>query len=167
MASFDVLNRLHYLQQEHPALGLYGLLDGAQYLEQTGKRFSPNQCAIALFSETVDAPLAFAGPWLIDAGAADNELIEELVGFECKSYGVSWLIAHQDMQALAQILRLRLETELPDGRRALLRFWDPRILASLVKIFTPEQRREFFGYIFEWHLLLDREKRVRIGSRDV
>lgn len=167
MTSFDVSDRLQYLRQEHVGLSLYGLLDGAQYHEQTGKRFSPRLGATALFAGTADAALAFAGPWLIDAETAIPELIEELVGFERKADGVSWLIAHQDLNGLAQMLRLHLETELPDGRRALLRFWDPRILASLVKIFTPEQRREFFGHIFEWHLLLDREKRVRIGGRDV
>lgn len=167
MASFDVLERLQYLRQEHSGLTLYALLDGAQYLEQTGKRFWVQQGAIALFSETADAALAFAGPWLIDAEVAGTEMIEQLVGFERVAYGVSWLIAHQDLQALAQILRLHLETELPDGRRALLRFWDPRVLASLVEILGPEQRREIFGYIFEWHLLLDREKRVQIGGRVV
>lgn len=167
MASFDVLERLQYLRQEYPGLALYALLDGAQYLEQTGKRFSARQGAIALFSETADAALAFAGPWLIDAEAAGTELMEQLAGFERTAYGVSWLIAHQDIQALAQILRLHLETELPDGRRALLRFWDPRVLAGLAEILGPEQRREFFGYIFEWHLLLDREKRVQIGGQVV
>lgn len=166
MEPFDVSERLVHLQQEYPGLKLYGLLDGAQYLERTGMRFNPQQGAEALFWETQDAALAFAGPWLLDAASVDAGLLQELVGFERGTYGVSWLIAHQDLCGLAQLLRLNLETELPDGRTALVRFWDPRVLAGLAEVLTPEQRQGFFGHIFEWHLLLNREHRVRIGRLD-
>lgn len=52
---------------------------------------------------------------------------------------------------------------LPDGRLALVRFWDTRVLANLAHVLDPVQRRELFGHVFEWHLLLDRERRVQGG----
>lgn len=167
MATFDVWDRLEYLRQEHPNLMLYALLDGAQYLEHTGTRVAPRPEAIALFEGTADSALAFAGPWLFDAGAMESEQIAELVDFERTTYGVSWLIAYQDLQGLAQLLQLQMEAELPDGRKALLRFWDARVLAGLPKILNVDQRRAFFGHVCEWHLLLNRTTRVRVGRGDV
>lgn len=163
---FDVGERLAYLQQEHSGLRLYCLLDGAQYLARTGRQYASNAGAVALFEGTPDAALAFAGPWLIDAASASAELIEEMVVFERASDGVSWLIAYQDRDGLAQLLRLHIEGELPDGRRALVRFWDTRVLANLTRVLDPDQRRGLFGHIFEWHLLLDRQNRVCVRRGD-
>lgn len=56
---------------------------------------------------------------------------------------VTWLIAPQTIAGLAQLLQLNLDTALPDGRTALLRFWDPRVLISLAELLEPGQR-EFF-----------------------
>lgn len=164
---FDVFQRLEHLRQEHSGLKLYCLVDGAQYLLRTGKRFAPGVGSVALFLGTPDADLAFAGPWLIDAEIAAATQFEDLVALERSTLGVSWLIAYQDMEGLSQLLRVHLEVELPDGGRALVRFWDTRVLANLAQVLDSDQRREFFGHIFEWHLLLNREKRVRVGSGDV
>jgi hypothetical protein len=166
-SAFDVAVRLEYLRQEHPGLALYCLLDGAQYLARRGKRFAPRSGAVALFMDTPDEALAFAGPWLIETDVAGPELVQELIAFERAGYGVSWLIAYQDLRGLAQILRLHLEAALPDGRQALVRFWDTRVLANLAEVLDAEQRRDFFGHIVEWHLMLNREQRVMIGRRDV
>lgn len=163
---FDVSERLAYLQREHSGLRLYCLLDGAQYLARTGRQYASNAGAVALFEGTPDAALAFAGPWLIDAASAASELIEEMVAFERASDGVSWLIAYQDRDGLAQLLRLHIEAELPGGRRALVRFWDARVLANLTQVLDPDQRRGLFGHIFEWHLLLDRQDRVCVRRGD-
>lgn len=167
MPTLDVIARLENLRRELPGLKLYGLLDGAQYLKQTKQQFSLETGCVALFAGTPDAALAFAGPWLIDVEAVDPGLVNELAELERTAFAVSWLIAYQDLGGLAQILRLHMDIEMPDGRKALLRFWDPRVLAGLAEILNADQRREFFGHIFEWHLLLDQKKRVRIGRRDV
>jgi len=50
---------------------------------------------------------------------------------------VTWLIAEADLRGLAHLLQLRLDVRLPDGRIALLRFWEPRVLANLVNVFAP------------------------------
>lgn len=165
--AFDVYDRLVSLREEFPALKLYCLVDGAQYLQRIGKHFAASANAVALFQGTPDAALAFAGPWLIDVGVDGEARVAELVELERASHGISWLIAYQDLEGLSQLLRLHLEVELPDGRRALVRFWDTRVLASLAQVLDRVQRREFFGHVFEWHLLLDRERRVRVGRGDV
>ena len=55
--------------------------------------------------------------------------------------------------------------QLPDGRVALLRFWDPRVLVSLAEVLGPEQSAAFFAHIHEWHLL-NNQQRVWIGRQD-
>lgn len=163
--SFDVWNRLAQLRENITGLRLYGLLDGAQYLAQSGKRFVGQVGMCALFDGTTDADLAFAGPWLIDVEKIGGDLVDQLVALERSAHAVTWVIALQDIQGLAQILRLHLDIALPDGRTALLRFWDPRVLADLAEILDPNQRQALFGNIYEWHLI-NQGKRVRIGRRD-
>lgn len=164
--AFDVFDRLDGLRDKFPGLILYCLVDGAQYLQRIGKQFTPSNGAVALFQGTPDAALAFAGPWLIEVGAVEATRVDELVEFERTSHGISWLITYQNLEGLSQLLRLFLDVELPDGRRALVRFWDTRVLANLAQVLDPIQRRELFGHVFEWHLLLDRERRVRLGRSD-
>ncbi|SPK71036.1 conserved protein of unknown function [Cupriavidus taiwanensis] len=60
---------------------------------------------------------------------------------------------------------MRLDIKLPDGRTALLRFWDPRVLAALFQLMAGGQRTEFFRHIHEWHLL-DKGIRFWIGRQD-
>ena len=43
---------------------------------------------------------------------------------------------------LGQLLQLRLDVNLPDGRSALLRFWDPRVLVNLARTLDGAQREE-------------------------
>lgn len=165
MHSFDVWKRAVQLREDLPGLKLYGLLDGAQYLAQTGTRFGGQSGTCALFDGTTDTDLAFAGPWLIDVEAVESDLVNLMIELERSAPAVTWLIALQDLLGLAQILRLHLDTELPDGRTALLRFWDPRVLVDLAEILDPYQRQLLFGHLREWHLL-NRGKRVRIGRHN-
>ena len=80
-------------------------------------------------------------------------MIDALAALEQTSPAVTWLIAQQNLDGLAQLLQLNLDTELPDGRTALLRFWDPRVLFNLAELLEPGQREMFFAHIHEWHLL--------------
>lgn len=161
----DVAERLSQLQQNVDSLRLYALVDGAQYEIHRGAKLIQQASMYALFSGTPDAPLAHAGPWLVDADMAGEILTADLAALEQTAHAVTWLIASQDLDGLAQLLQLNLNTRLPDGRTALLRFWDPRVLGSLGQMLTPEQSEIFFRHIVEWHLLHD-GKRVWIGRQD-
>ena len=161
----DVAERLNQLQAHHPALCLYALVDGAQYETHRQARLIQNTTCYPLFTGTPDAALAHAGPWLVDVARSAPSFVEDLATLEQETPSVTWLFAVQDLGGLAQLLQLHLETRLPDGRAALLRFWDPRVLVKLAQILEPAQREAMFGHIHEWHLLLD-GKRAIIGRRD-
>lgn len=159
------LDRLSMLQQCHPALRLYALVDGAQYAAHRDQPLVPGNGHCALFDDTPDAPLAHAGPWLLDVQWLGQERVVDLMNLEQEAPAVTWLMAFADLRGLAQVLRIHLDVRLPDGRNALLRFWDPRVLATLAQALDSVQREAFFSHIHEWHLLLEGQ-RVWIGRQD-
>ncbi|MFP5391576.1 MAG: DUF4123 domain-containing protein [Gammaproteobacteria bacterium] len=160
----DVVERLSHLRRETESIRLYALVDGVQYRARRGEPMKNAPGRYPLFEGTADAPLAHAGPWLIDADIAGQDCTAELAALEREAPAVTWLMTPQDLIGLAQLLQLNLDIKLPDGRIAMIRFWDPRVLVSLVEVLTAEQRYAFFGHIHEWHLLHD-ERRVWIGRR--
>lgn len=143
-------------------LNLFALVDGIQYEAKYGNFLQLDRTTLPLFAETQDAPLSHAGPWLINANEISAALYSELARLEEESPSLIWLITYQEISGLAQLLRLRLDVRLPDGRLALLRFWDPRVLINLAQNLDDGQREEFFGYITEWHML-HQGQRVWIG----
>lgn len=160
----DVQSRWEQLREAMPALRLYALVDGVQYQTELCKRFNERDGLFPLFSGTQDAALANAGPWLVDVACIDDAMVAELAKLERNAPSVTWLITPQDLEGLGQLLQLRLDVKLPDGRSALLRFWDPRVLSSLARALDGAQREEFFGHIHEWHLL-NEGRRVWIGRQ--
>ncbi|MEQ6352784.1 DUF4123 domain-containing protein [Ralstonia pseudosolanacearum] len=160
--ALDVAERLAQLHARNPALRLYGLVDGLQYEIHRGERLDDRQGFASLFHGTPDSALAHAGPWLFDVDAAGNGVTADMARLEREAPSVTWLISGTDLHGLAQLLRLQLDARLPDGRIALVRFWDPRVLADLVNVLSPNQRETFFAHIHEWHLLRNGE-RVHIG----
>jgi hypothetical protein len=158
----ELMERLTELRQQTDALRLYALVDGAQYQTHRGKRLTRQAAFCSLFDGTPDAGLAHAGPWLIDTDQADDAFVEDLATLEKEVPAVSWLISPQELQGLSQLLQLNLDTTMPDGRAAMLRFWDPRVLVNLAEVLSTEQRQEFFGHIHEWHVL-HKGKRAWIG----
>lgn len=162
MPVFDVLDRLTQLQQTMPELRLYALIDGAQYQTCRGEWLTSRAGMYALFMGTEDAALAHAGPWLVDTEQTGEAFTEDLIALEHEAPAVSWLISALTLDGLAQVLQLNLDVRLPDGRNALLRFWDPRVLVSLVELLNADQREAFFAHIYEWHLL-NQGKRAWIG----
>lgn len=159
-----MVTRLAQLQQGVGALRLYALVDGVQYRAQCGEPCTAREGFHSLFAGTPDAALAHAGPWLIDAEQVGATVVDTLAAMEHAAPSVTWLIAPQTLEGLAQLLQLNLDTELRDGRTALLRFWDPRVLVNLAEVLEPAQREKFFTHIHEWHLL-HKGQRVWIGRQ--
>ena len=149
----NVLERFQNLQQQEATLSLYALVDGFQYEKHTGQRIQHipgiNR---PLMHGTEDQPLAHAGPWLFNIidSAEQFHALQEL---EQALPSVSWLITSVDLEGLSQLLQLKLEAELPDGRKALLRFYDPRVLGNLYHTLDAGQRAQFFDLIDEWHFI--------------
>ena len=149
----DVMKRLAELRQQTDSMRLYALVDGAQYQTSRGMWLARQAAFYSLFDGTPDAALSHAGPWLIDVEQAGRAWVDDLAALEQEIPAVSWLITPQSAQGLAQLLQLNLDATMPDGRAAMLRFWDPRVLVSLAAVLSNDQRQDFFGHIHEWHLL--------------
>ncbi|WP_265919677.1 DUF4123 domain-containing protein [Cupriavidus nantongensis] len=146
-------------------LNLYVLVDAALYQQHRERQLEHVPSVVAaLFSGTADEALAHAGPWLVDATQVTEAVLRDLISLETTAPAVTWLFAEADLTGLSQLLQLRLDIKLPDGRTALLRFWDPRVLAALFRLMESDQRAEFFGHIHEWHFL-DEGIRVWIGRQ--
>jgi len=151
-----VMERYHLQSERYRDMRLYALVDGFQYQKHTGSQIgSQPEITCALFAGTKDEPLAHAGPWLIDLARASAPQVATLAGLEAALPSVVWLITGTDIGTLAARLRPKLDARLPDGTRALLRFWDPRVLDSLCRSLARETRREFFGNVQEWDYMVD------------
>ena len=104
----DVIERLANLREQTDALRLYALVDGAQYETHRGIQLTRQEAIYSLFVGTPDAPLAHAGPWLVDAALAGEAFVQDLANLEQEVSAVSWLIAPQNPEGLAQLLQLNL-----------------------------------------------------------
>jgi hypothetical protein len=57
-------------------------------------------------------------------------------------------------------MQANLKAQLPDGRQALLRIQDPRVLHGLLAVLSAAQRQQFCGPVLEWHVLLDGQRHI-------
>jgi Domain of unknown function (DUF4123) len=162
---FDVQQRYQRLSERRRGLNWFALVDGYRHEQQTGEPiaalYGVNQ---ALFVGTQDEPLAHAGPWLCDLTRCP-EKVERIASLERAAPAVSWLIAPLDLGGLSQLLQLKLDAVLPGGKRALVRFYDPRVLGNLFAVMDEVQKATFFGLIDEWHFMYE-GRRVWAGRQD-
>lgn len=159
----DVQERFEALAATRPTLRWYALVDGFQYTQHRGERITARPGVNrALFAGTEDAPLAHAGPWLYDM-ARCPEQVAPLAALERSLPSVSWLITTLELEGLAQVMQLKLDAELPIGKKALLRCQDPRVLAHLFAVMDAHQKAQFFGSIDEWHFIAN-GTRVWVGQ---
>lgn len=137
---------------------LYGLVDALLYERASGSApLERSMSTIALFDGTADASLADAGPWLIDFGQASQAVRQSLFNLGASSEGTSWLISAYPFAALADELRERLNARMPDGRTALLRFYDARLIGDIARLLSLSQRIQFFVPTFDWLVQIDGE----------
>ena len=62
------------------------------------------------------------------------------------------LPALKDSEYLRHVtLQSKLNSRLPDGKVALLRFWDPRVFVPLFNALDTAGRQAYFGDVTEWH----------------
>lgn len=134
------------------------LVDGLQYQQHTGQILEAEPgVASSLFAGTKDIALAHAGPWLIDPKKA-RDRIADLGELEQVRPGVIWLISTRDIETQAAKLRPHLSVRLPKSKAAMLRFWDPRVLHTLNRMFQSKQARELFAAAFEWQYLREGQR---------
>ena len=151
-----------YFAQRQPQISLpvrlYALVDALLYARAPGATALVRSTAtVALFDDTADASLADAGPWLIDVAGASIDIKRTLLELAAGVEGVSWLISAYPFRGLAQELRERLDVKMPDGRTALLRFYDARVVGHIAGLLSFSQRAELFVPTFDWRVQMPRE----------
>ncbi|WP_299540851.1 DUF4123 domain-containing protein [uncultured Herbaspirillum sp.] len=155
--------RIKALPKPLPGEHLHVLVDGFQYAEMNlPGRLAEQPGAQALFAGTEEESLKEDGPWLLAVQLQSEALCRDLLALEQCKPAVSWIYAALGTAELAAHLKARLDMRLPDGRSALVRFWDPRVLATLAQQLDEAQRLVFFDSLREWHFLLD-GRPVHIG----
>ncbi|WP_321788595.1 DUF4123 domain-containing protein [Paraburkholderia sp. J94] len=159
----EIQSRLLAHSEQHTNLRVYVLVDGIQFHKHTSTAIQPQAgSVIALFAGTLDERLAPAGPWLIDPVRAKG-LARIIVEMEPDLPGVVWLITSLDIDAQAELLRLKISARLPNQRELMVRFWDPRALVSLYQSVSREKWRAYFDGVHEW-LFIHEGKRTFIET---
>jgi hypothetical protein len=150
MIPASVAAQLREYRKRHYSGHVLALVDGLQYQHQTGQRLTPeDDMVVSLFAGTKDIALAHAGPWLVDPKKA-RDRVADLSELEQARPGVIWLITSESLERQAEKLRPHLNTRLPTGRSALLRFWDPRVLHALNPACQDKTGRELFSTAEVW-----------------
>ncbi|WP_174769934.1 DUF4123 domain-containing protein [Paraburkholderia hayleyella] len=142
-----------FRKRHHYSSHVVALVDGLQYQQHTGWQLTPEDgMAVSLFAGTKEIALAHAGPWLIDPKTA-RERVGDLGKLEQGRPGVIWLITSESLERQAAKLRPHLNTRLPTGQSALLRFWDPRVLHALNAAYQDKASRSLFRTAEAWQYL--------------
>ncbi|MCW2478072.1 DUF4123 domain-containing protein [Candidatus Symbiopectobacterium sp. NZEC135] len=135
-------------------LNAYGLVCGLQYERYFRKELVYEKAAVLpLFRTYPDAEIAWSGPWIIQLDSA-SEYRDQLLELAQKCPSVTWIKSENDIDQLAAHLAQQLNVRLEDGRIALFRFYDPRVLHRVKDILAPPQREEMLQGIAEWRYSL-------------
>lgn len=132
-------------------ISLFALVDGLQFERYFGKELEARENSILpLFDKYPDSRIAFAGPWLVDMHK-NMALRKTLTELEKQLPSVSWLLSTQTLAELFTHIQGYMNTELPDGRVALVRLQDPRVQMRLGEQLDEHQHWQMTQNIFEWY----------------
>jgi hypothetical protein len=149
------LRAIQRTRRTNPDLRHYALVDGAGYLTLT-KRFNEPGDRVHwqwLLEGTELDEIKHAGPALLtftDEDASSDQLLQWLIGRDQQSPLVSWLWSEQGFETVAAHLKSQLFTQLPDGRRALFRYYNPTVRQALEAVLTEKQQAELMTGILYW-----------------
>ncbi|PBI78117.1 hypothetical protein A9993_25135 [Rahnella victoriana] len=128
----------------------YALVDGLQFERYYGTELVPqSEIVIPLFSKWPDSRIAFAGPWLIQLNGA-MQYHKKLQQLENALPAVSWIASSLTPEDLSEHLKRFMNVFIPDGKTALLRFWDPRVAERLAMMLDELQHEDLLNNIEEW-----------------
>ncbi|HEV3429627.1 MAG TPA: DUF4123 domain-containing protein [Paraburkholderia sp.] len=141
-----------------PATGgrysLYALIDGVLDATLLGEADRHGIAWRGLYPESMlESRTPAMGPLLValDPARAEHEAFMRLLLKRAQTQDLMvWIASRQPIDALAIHLQAYAEVVLPDGRRALLRHYDPSILEILVSVFDEQQRADFLAGVREY-----------------
>ncbi|HFQ8226977.1 TPA: DUF4123 domain-containing protein [Citrobacter freundii] len=135
-------------------VSLFALVDGLQYERYFGQELEAIAGSVLpLFDKYPDSRIAFAGPWLLDMHK-NMALLETLTELEQQLPCVSWLLSVQTLPELFSHIQRYMNTELPDGRVALVRLQDPRVQVRLGEQLDEYQHGQLTRNIAEWYSMV-------------
>ncbi|WP_240785608.1 DUF4123 domain-containing protein [Rahnella sp. CJA17(1/100)] len=141
----------------HPECGSFALVDGLQYERHFGEEIKTEKGIVApLFDSGPDSRIQFAGPWLFSLNTT-IEYREKLQQLECIYPSVSWFLSCWTLENVVNHFKPFLNLQLPDGRGALFRFYDPRILKDIELLLAEKEYEELIAGIECWFLTLNGE----------
>lgn len=124
---------------------VFGLIDCAREPRLLGYvKSSPAHAC--LFAGRTDVTLEAVSPFLVDLYT--NSQLAEL--WRSVGWGLAWgVIVHSscDLQGLRKHFRNFLLAELPDARKVMFRFYDPRVLPSFLASSKPDELQEWFSKV--------------------
>lgn len=128
---------------------LYALIDGVLDPSLLGETERRDIAWRGLYPESMlESRTPAMGPLLVELEPAlhEHEALMRLLIKRSQSQDlVMWMASRQALDPLALHLQTYAEVRLPDGRRALLRHYDPSILEILVPMFDEQQRDDFLA----------------------
>lgn len=133
-----------------PDCSLFALVDGLQYERHFGDEIQHEQgIAEPLLNSWPDARHAFAGPWLfrLNNSVSHRDRLKQLAE---AIPSVSWIISSESLGSLIDHFKDFLNLQLPDGRCALFRFYDPRVLAEIEFLLDETHYEHLVNRTKEW-----------------
>ena len=132
-----------------PESGLraYAVVDGAARLDLLATLFDLDAEHVCLFIGQLDPEVAAVAPWLVALDGPDGAFSALAEG-----WGGAQAIFVRSAAPIAPLrrhFRTLTMVETPDRKTVFFRFYDPRVLRSVVPIFTPAQRARLFGKAVE------------------
>lgn len=123
---------------------LYALVDAAQVPELRGTKLRRLQAEyISLFDLSKESHISKYGPLLIPIRperGASAPVVAALLQAMSHGWTVSWLSSKLDMGKLAEHLAGYLNGVMEDGSEVLVRYYDPRLLASFLS--SPDENKK-------------------------
>jgi len=126
-----------------PALRAYAVVDGASRLDMEALLYDSGVPHTCLFTGALDPEVAAVAPYLVALDPGSPMLAPLAAGLG-RAQAI-FILTGAAMVPLRRHLRTLTLARIPDGRTVFFRFYDPRVLRSVVPLLTPQQRQAFFG----------------------
>lgn len=154
----------------HPDSNLYFLLDHAGMPGLHRQLLASSVEWSSLFDCSREANALQVAPFLVLAGSVGQlrmfrHLFKWIGEHGTYSSSVVMLTTPLDIGGLRNRLAARLDVMFSENMEAMLRFFDPRVLESLVSILSAEQAEPFFGAAESWRYVDRSGKLVNFNTK--
>ena len=126
----------------------FALIDGAQdpRLQALVRSCREYLC---LYKGKLEPDLSEVAPWLVRIADGDPLMPTWQQYGRGQNWGIM-MLSTQSIEALQRHFRRFTEVLLPDGDRALFRFYDPRVFNTYIRAATPQERAPWFDGVLQY-----------------